>query len=91
MELISKLIQEDINNNSELEKLYKEQGEKLEFAIAIVNLRKDIGWSQVELAQKLKVPQTTIENIENGDVLPTMSLLKSIADVTEKELRILFV
>ncbi|WP_436882644.1 helix-turn-helix domain-containing protein [Staphylococcus gallinarum] len=91
MELISKLIQEDINNNSELEMLYKEQGEKLEFAIAIVNLRKDIGWSQVELAQKLKVPQTTIENIENGDVLPTMSLLRSIADVTEKELRILFV
>lgn len=91
MELISKLIQEDINNNSELETLYKEQGEKLEFAIAIVNLRKDIGWSQVELAQKLKVPQTTIENIENGDVLPTMSLLRSIADVTEKELRISFV
>ncbi|RIL41008.1 XRE family transcriptional regulator [Staphylococcus gallinarum] len=91
MELISKLIQEDINNNSELEMLYKEQREKLEFAIAIVNLRKDIGWSQVELAQKLKVPQTTIENIENGDVLPTMSLLRSIADVTEKELRILFV
>ena len=91
MGLISKLIQEDINNNSELETLYKEQGEKLEFAIAIVNLRKDIGWSQVELAQKLKVPQTTIENIENGDVLPTMSLLKSITDVTGKELRISFV
>ncbi|MCD8827793.1 MULTISPECIES: helix-turn-helix domain-containing protein [Staphylococcus] len=91
MELISKLIQEDINNNSELEMLYKEQGEKLEFAIAIVNLRKDIGWSQVELAQKLKVPQTTIENIENGDVLPTMSLLREIADVTGKELRISFV
>lgn len=91
MGLISKLIQEDINNNSELEILYKEQGEKLEFAITIVNLRKDIGWSQVELAQKLKVPQTTIENIENGDVLPTMSLLRSIADVTGKELRISFV
>ncbi|MGW7895465.1 helix-turn-helix domain-containing protein (plasmid) [Staphylococcus xylosus] len=91
MRLISKLIQEDINNNSELETLYKEQGEKLEFAITIVNLRKDIGWSQVELAQKLKVPQTTIETIENGDVLPTMSLLKSIADVTGKELRISFV
>ncbi|MEB6238748.1 helix-turn-helix domain-containing protein [Staphylococcus gallinarum] len=91
MGLISKLIQEDINNNSELETLYKEQGEKLEFAITIVNLRKDIGWSQVELAQKLKVPQTTIETIENGDVLPTMSLLKSITDVTGKELRISFV
>lgn len=91
MGLISKLIQEDINNNSELETLYKEQGEKLEFAIAIVNLRKDIGWTQVELAQKLKVPQTMIETIENGDVLPTMSLLRSIADITGKELRISFV
>jgi len=91
MVLISKLIQEDINNNSELEKLYKEQGEKLEFALAIVNLRKDIRWSQVELAQKLKVPQTTIETIENGDVLPTMSLLRSIVDVTGKELRISFI
>ncbi|MDH8827862.1 hypothetical protein PXW98_12055 [Staphylococcus capitis] len=45
MELISKLIQEDINNDSELETLYKEQGEKLEFSIAVVSLRKDIGWS----------------------------------------------
>ncbi|SCU36857.1 transcriptional regulator, y4mF family [Staphylococcus xylosus] len=91
MVLISKLIQEDINNDSELEKLYKEQGEKLEFAVAIFNLRKDIGWSQVHLAQKLKLPQTTIEMIENGDVPPTLSLLKSIANVTGKELRITFV
>ncbi|WP_305133126.1 helix-turn-helix domain-containing protein [Thomasclavelia cocleata] len=70
--------------------MYREQGEKLEFAVAIVNLRKDIGWSQVKLAQKLKVPQITIETIENGDVLPTMSLLRSIVDVTGKELRITF-
>ena len=88
MELISKLIQEDINNDSELETLYKEQGEKLEFSIAVVSLRKDIGWSQMQFAQKLKVPQTTIEN---GDVLPTMSLLRSVADVTEKKLCISFV
>jgi DNA-binding XRE family transcriptional regulator len=92
MELISKLIQEDINNDSELETLYKEQGEKfLEFSIAVVSLRKDIGWSQMQFAQKLKVPQTTIEIIENGDVLPTMSLLRSVADVTEKKLCISFV
>jgi DNA-binding XRE family transcriptional regulator len=91
MELISKLIQEDINNDSELETLQKEQGEKLEFSIAVVSLRKDIGWSQMQFAQKQKVPQTTIEIIENGDVLPTMSLLRSVADVTEKKLCISFV
>lgn len=91
MELISKLIQVDINNDSTLKKLYNEQGEKLDWAIAIVNLRKNIGWSQIQLAQKLSIPRTIIEIIENGDVLPTMSFLRLLADVTRKELRISFV
>lgn len=91
MELISKLIPADINNDSTLKKLYNEQGEKLDWAIAIVNLRKNIGWSQIQLAQKLSIPRTIIEIIENGDVLPTMSFLRLLADVTRKELRISFV
>lgn len=91
MELISKLIQADINNDSTLKKLYNEQGEKLDWAIVIVNLRKNIGWSQIQLAQKLSIPRTIIEIIENGDVLPTMSFLRLLADVTRKELRISFV
>ena len=91
MELISKLIQADINNDSTLKKLYNEQGEKLDWAIAIANLRKNIGWSQIQLAQKLSIPRTIIEIIENGDVLPTMSFLRLLADVTRKELRISFV
>ena len=91
MELISKLIQADINNDSTLKKLYNEQGEKLDWAIVIVNLRKNIGWSQIQLAQKLSIPRTIIEIIENGDVFPTMSFLRLLADVTRKELRISFV
>jgi ribosome-binding protein aMBF1 (putative translation factor) len=63
MELISKLIQADINNDSTLKKLYNEQGEKLDFAIAIVNLRKNIEWSQTQLAKKLSIPRTIIESI----------------------------
>ncbi|MEX6342431.1 multiprotein-bridging factor 1 family protein [Staphylococcus arlettae] len=54
----------------------------------MVNLRKNIGWSQIQLAQKLSIPRTIIEN---GDVLPTMSFLRLLADVTRKELRISFV
>ncbi|MDK9850660.1 helix-turn-helix domain-containing protein [Staphylococcus equorum] len=84
MSLSSKLIQEDIENNPELETLYKEQDEKLEFAMRLVELRKEIGYSQKQFAQKLEVPQTTIENIENEDTRPTMSLLKSIANVMKK-------
>lgn len=82
MELISKLIQADINNDSTLKKLYNEQGEKLDFAIAIVNLRKNIEWSQTQLAKKLSIPRTIIEMIKNGDVLPTMTFLRLLAYVT---------
>ncbi|MEY8644794.1 helix-turn-helix domain-containing protein [Staphylococcus arlettae] len=57
----------------------------------MVNLRKNIGWSQIQLAQKLSIPRTIIEIIENGDVLPTMSFLRLLAYVTRKELRISFV
>jgi ribosome-binding protein aMBF1 (putative translation factor) len=82
MELISKLIQADINNDSTLKKLYNEQGTKLDLAIVLVNLRKDIGWSQMKLAKKLSIPRTIIEMIENGDVLPTMTFLRLLAYVT---------
>ena len=84
MELISKLIPEDINNNSTLKKLYSEQGTKLDLAIVLVNLRKDIGWSKMQLAKKLSIPRTIIEMIENGDVLPTMTFLRLLAYVTWK-------
>lgn len=82
MELISKLIPEDINNNSTLKKLYSEKGTKLDLAIVLVNLRKDIGWSKMQLAKKLSIPRTIIEMIENGDVLPTMTFLRLLAYVT---------
>lgn len=91
MELISKLIPEDINNNSTLKKLYSEEGTKLDLAIVLVNLRKDIGWSKMQLAKKLSIPRTIIEMIENGDVLPTMTFLRLLAYVTWKKLRISFV
>lgn len=82
MELIQKLIPEDINNNSTLKKLYSEEGTKLDLAIVLVNLRKDIGWSKMQLAKKLSIPRTIIEMIENGDVLPTMTFLRLLAYVT---------
>lgn len=45
----------------------------------------------MQLAKKLRAPRTIIEMIENGDVLPTMTFIRSIANVTGKELRISFV
>lgn len=91
MSLISNMVQYDIEKNPQLATHYKEQDEKLEFAMTIVKLRNEINWSQEKLAEKLNVSQTMIEDVENGDVLPTMSFLRSIANVTGKKLRISYV
>lgn len=67
MSMISKLIDEDIKRHPELEKSYKEQSEALDIAVKVVNLRKEMGWSQRQLAEAMNIPQSTIARIENGD------------------------
>ena len=46
-------------------------------------LRKKHGWTQVELAHKLKCTQGMITAYENGKKFPNMQNLKLIADVFE--------
>jgi transcriptional regulator with XRE-family HTH domain len=42
-------------------------------------LRKDKGWTQDELAAKLKIEQTTVSLIENNRANPTLQTLEAIA------------
>ncbi|MCH9559588.1 helix-turn-helix domain-containing protein, partial [Staphylococcus epidermidis] len=64
MSMISKLIDDDIKRHPELEKSYKEQSEALDIAVKVVNLRKEMGWSQRQLAEAMNIPQSTIARIE---------------------------
>ncbi|BFL68562.1 helix-turn-helix transcriptional regulator [Staphylococcus capitis] len=91
MSMISKLIDEDIKRYPELEKSYKEQSEALDIAEKVVNLRKEMGWSQRQLAEAMNIPQSTIARIENGDVLPRIDTMQAIANVTNKRLKIEYV
>ena len=68
MSMISKLIDEDIKRHPELEKSYKEQSEALDFAIDMVHLRQDLGWSQEQMAEIMNVLSSTTVKIENGDI-----------------------
>ena len=81
MSMISKLIDDDIKRHPELEKSYKEQSEALDIAVKVVNLRKEMGWSQRQLAEAMNIPQSTIARIENGDVLPHIDTMQAIANV----------
>lgn len=84
MSLISKLIQEDITSNPEAKVLYEEYDENLDFAITLVNLREDLGWSQKDLAISLNKPQSTIARIENGEIKPSLDIIEEINRVTKK-------
>ncbi len=80
------LIAKSISNKPHLAYEHKEARNKLRAAMLVVNLRKENGWSQRELAKKLNKPQSTIARIENGDVNPSFGLMDEIAHLADQEL-----
>lgn len=91
MSMISNLIKNDIKCNPNLRKTYQDQDEALEFAITVVKLRDELGWSQRKLAEELGKTQSTIARIENGDSKPNLDTMEAIAAVTNKKLKIAYV
>lgn len=47
----------------------------------IHSLRTALGWSQVELAQRLQVSKQTVSNWENDNIQPSVDMLVRIAGV----------
>lgn len=80
------LIAKSISDNPHLAQEYKLARKKLRAAMLVINLRKEKGWSQRELAKKLNKPQSTIARIENGDVNPSFGLMDEIAHLANQEL-----
>ncbi|WP_052598403.1 helix-turn-helix domain-containing protein [Aureispira sp. CCB-QB1] len=61
----------------------------MEIGKIIMNLRKDKGWSQSELAKKTDVSQVMIGKYERGDAIPSFDVAKKIADALEVSLEVL--
>ena len=45
----------------------------------ICTLRKELGWSQVDLARKLSVTKQTVSNWENENIQPSIEMLIRLA------------
>ena len=69
---------------------YEKESQRLEVAIALTQLRKELGLSQRELAEKVGKPQSTIARIENGSMNPSFTILYEIANKVGKELHVEF-
>lgn len=57
----------------------------------LLNLRKEMGISQRHLSEITGIPQANISKIENGHYLPSLMILKRLADALGKRLIIDFV
>lgn len=58
---------------------------------AIIEIRKCKNISQKELSEKTGIPQANISKIENGYYVPSIPVLKRIAEGLEKRLTIEFI
>lgn len=47
---------------------YEEEGEKLELALKVHALRERMGWTQTELAKRMRTTQQAISRLERGIV-----------------------
>ena len=64
---------------------------ELQIALMVKELRTSKKLSQADLAKKMGKSQSTIGQIENGSVKPTISMLEQIAAATDTKLEISFV
>jgi transcriptional regulator with XRE-family HTH domain len=68
----------------------QEEENKLEYEVAqqIISLRKSLGLSQKELAEKLNTRQSAISRIEKGEQNISIGLLEKIADALGVEVNV---
>lgn len=90
MSKIDELINKKKAESSNFAAEYEKESQRLEVAIALTQLRKELGLSQRELADKVGKPQSTIARIENGSMNPSLTILYEIATRVGKELHVEF-
>ena len=87
---VQELIAQKKASSKNFAKEYEEESQRLEIAIALTNLREQLGLTQRELAEKVNKPQSTIARIENGTLNPTFKVLYEIATKVGKEVHVEF-
>ena len=77
--------------DKEFRKFYEEEGRKLEIGYKIARLRQKLGFTQKELAGKVKTSQTVISRLESGEYWQcSLRTLEKIALATGTHLDINF-
>lgn len=77
--------------NPAFKKTYEESEVEYQIARAIIRARIENGYTQKQLAKKLKTKQSVISRVENAKTTPSISFLKRVAKVLDTSLQVNFV
>lgn len=77
--------------NPEFRKEYELLRPKFEVINSVIRSRIESGFTQEELAKKLKTKQSNISRFESGKITPSIFFLHRLAQVFDKKLEIRFV
>ncbi len=72
----------------EFRKEYEALEPAYQLAAALIRLRLAKGLTQEELARVLNTKQTSIARLESGSLLPSLSMVKKVADALDAEVEI---
>lgn len=90
MSYIDQLIEENCVNDQDFAEAFTEESERLDVAVALMQMRKEEGLTQKQLAERANKPQSTIARIENGTLNPSLKVLGEIARGAGRRLEINF-
>lgn len=90
MNKVQKYIEKRSETSSDFAKQMEIERERLEIAIKLGELRRKVGLTQKELANKLGKPQSTISRIETGDMNPSIGLVIEIVNGLDKKFSVNF-
>ena len=83
-------LQKKLKNKS-FKEAYEHYSAALEVGYLIRSVRKKVGMTQIDLANKMGVSQQVVSRLEQGEVdNPTINTLQRIADVTGATLKVEF-
>lgn len=69
----------------EAERVYEDEARVSEFQERVYRLRTEAGLTQVELAERMRITQSEVAQMEGGGVLPTQETLKELAIAVGQE------
>lgn len=87
----SDYLEKEKKNDPTLTKMMEKEEQKLDYAVAVMELRTSLGLTQEEFAKTVNKPQFIIARIEDGNANPTIKTLEQIADSVGKQLSFSFI